>query len=474
MRPGSVRQPIAAIVTVSFATLLAAGSFALAGGQRADAANPTTGTTTHATTAPTGSTTQSGGLPLPEGIGRRSDVPPPPAAPSTALTALQHELRADIATGPGSSSALVVDMTTNRTLWAYNDNTPRLPASIEKLWTTTTALLELGPGATFQTSVYGNGKLTSAGTLIGTLYLRGGGDPTFGSASFDQEMYGTGATVQRLAADIRALGITRVQGRILGDDSYFDSLRGTPATGYRANLAVEGELSGLSYDAGFTSLEEDQLQANPPLYAAQAFAAALRADGVRLAPGTSIGTGRTPLTATLLASENSPNLAQLMALTNSPSDNFFAETLLKDIGARLGGGGSTARGAAVVRRFIGRTFGLHPRLDDGSGLSRYDRTSARQIVLLLREMRSQPAFYDSLAIAGVRGTWRYQMVGTPAVNNCRGKDGTLHDVANLVGYCRAANGNQLVFAFFMNGLSNPTAGHQQEDKAGAALAEYRG
>ncbi len=474
MPPGSVRQPIVAIATVTCATLLAAGGFALTGGQRADAANPATGTTTQVATVPTGSTTQRAELPLPQGIGRRSDVPPPPAPPSTALNALQHKLRADISSGPGSSSGLVVDMTTNRTLWAYNDNTPRLPASVEKLWTTTTALLELGPKATFQTRVYGNGRLTSAGTLIGTLYLRGGGDPTFGSTTFDQEMYGTGATVQKLAADIRALGITRIQGRIVGDDSYFDSLRGTPATGYRANLAVEGELSALSYDAGFTNLQEDQLQANPPLFAAQAFAAALRADGVRVAPSTSIGTGRTPPTATQLASESSPNLAQLMALTNSPSDNFFAETLLKDIGAQLGGGGSTARGAAVVRRFIGATFGLHPRLDDGSGLSRYDRTSARQIVLLLREMRDQPAFFDSLAIAGVRGTWRYQMVGTPAVNNCRGKDGTLHDVANLVGYCRAANGHQLVFAFFMNGLSNPTAGHQREDRAGAALAEYRG
>jgi D-alanyl-D-alanine carboxypeptidase/D-alanyl-D-alanine-endopeptidase (penicillin-binding protein 4) len=401
-------------------------------------------------------------------------VPPPLATPSAALTALRHKLSADIGAGPGSKSGLVVDLTTNRTLWAYSDNTPRLPASIEKLWTTTTALLELGPDATFQTQVYANGRLTSAGALIGTLYLRGGGDPTFGSAGFDHVMYGTGATVQRLAADIRALGITRIQGRILGDDSYFDSLRGTPATGYRANLEVEGELSGLSYDAGFTSLAEDQLQADPPLFAAQAFAAALRADGVRLAPGTRIGAGRTPPTATLLASESSPNLATLMALTNAPSDNFFAETLLKDIGARLGGGGSTARGAAVVRRFIGRTFGLHPRLDDGSGLSRYDRTSARQIVLLLREMRSQPAFFNSLAVAGVSGTWRYQMLGTPAVNNCRGKDGTLHDVANLVGYCRAANGNQLVFAFLMNGLSNPAAAHQQEDEAGAALAEYRG
>ena len=421
-----------------------------------------------------GVTTPATPRPIPSSIGPRSDVPPPPAPPSAALAALQHRLQAAINGEGGTSSALVVDETTNRTLWSYRASIPRLPASVEKLWTTTTALLELGPDATFQTRVYGNGTLTPAGTLIGTLYLRGGGDPTFGSASFDQAMYGTGTTVQTLATDLRRDGIRRIQGSIVGDESYFDSLRGGPASGYRANLETEGELSALAYDAGFTNVKEDRLQASPPLFAARAFAAALRASGIKLAPGIRIATGRTPHTATLLANESSPTLANLLQLTNSPSDNFFAETLLKDLGARLGGGGSTARGAAVVRSFIGHTFDLHPRLDDGSGLSAYDRTSARQVVLLLREMQGQRAFWDSLAIAGVRGTMRYAMRGTRAAGNCRGKDGTLTTVANLVGYCRAANGDRIVFAFLMNSITDPTAAHEAEDQAAVALAGYRG
>ncbi len=75
------------------------------------------------------------------------------------------------------SGAYVQDLTTGQVLYNHNASTPRLPASVEKLLTTSTALLKFGAGATLTTSVLGVGQL-SAGTLPGTLYLRGGGDPT--------------------------------------------------------------------------------------------------------------------------------------------------------------------------------------------------------------------------------------------------------------------------------------------------------
>ena len=396
------------------------------------------------------------------------------AAPSAALTQLQHALDDDLNRQGGANSALVIDETTDRTLWAYNDTVGRLPASVEKLYTTTAALLEFGPDQTFETRVYGAGRLTPAGTFVGTIYLRGGGDPSFGSATFDRRMYHAGATVQRLAADLQQAGVLRIRGAIVGDESYFDSLRGGPDTSYQPNTETEGSLSALSYDAGFTNLQETALDADPPLVATQAFARALQLAGVGVPAGTKIATGITPPSATLLASEKSPSLARLMRLTNSPSDNFFAEMLLKDLGARFGGGGTTARGDAVVRSVIARDFGLHPQLNDGSGLSRHDVTNVRQVVLLLREMQGQPAFWHSLAIAGVRGSLIHEMRHTPAANNCRGKTGTLHDVANLVGYCRAANGDRIVFAFMMNGLTSTSAGHQLEDLDAEALAGYRG
>ena len=144
-----------------------------------------------------------------------------------AQPALRAALRGGMSAAGSASGAYVVDLSTGRTLFSSAAGTPRLPASVEKLYTTATALLRFGSAATLQTSIYGQGSLDLGGTWHGTLYLRGGGDPTFGSASFDQNAYGTGATIQRLAGALRAAGIRAVKGRVVGDESYFDSLRGT-------------------------------------------------------------------------------------------------------------------------------------------------------------------------------------------------------------------------------------------------------
>ncbi len=405
------------------------------------------------------------------------DVAAQPSPPtSKAEKALRNTLAGDLALAGGTDSALVIDSDTGQVLFSAAPSTGRLPASVEKLWTTTSALLQFGPSATFSTSVLGAGSLGAGGVWQGTLYLRGGGDPTFGSADFNDLMYGDGdgATVQQLAANLVSAGIRGVDGSVIGDESYFDSLRGTPATGYAADLEVEGQLSGLAYDDGFESAAETSLQPDPARYAAQQLVGALRADGVEIRHGTPTATGVTPASAKLLAQVQSPPIATLIQLTNTPSDNFFAETLLKDLGAKFGGGGTTAAGAAVVRSVIASHLDLDPRLDDGSGLSRYDRTSAAQVVSLLTQMQTNTSFTASLAIAGVSGTMQDEMLGTRAVGNCRGKTGTLHDVANLVGYCTARNGDTLVFAFLLNSQSDPTYGHEMDDQMGVALADYDG
>jgi serine-type D-Ala-D-Ala carboxypeptidase/endopeptidase (penicillin-binding protein 4) len=375
----------------------------------------------------------------------------------------------------GSGGAYVVDLTTGQTLFSVAPSTGRLPASLEKLYTTSTALLRLGPTQTFTTSVLGVGTPDLSSVWNGTLYLRGGGDPTFGAVGFDHAWYGTGTTMHSLiGALLKATGLTGVNGRIVGDESYFDSARGTPATGYGRSSDVEGELSALAYDRGFTNLHGTAFQSRPALFAAQSFASGLRAAGVRLGRRFPIATARTPANATLLASVQSPPLATLIALTNAPSDNYLAETLLKDIGARLGGAGTTAAGAAVVRAELLSRFGIAPRLNDGSGLSRYDSTSPQQVVTLLQGMATNPVFVNSLAIGGETGTLQHEMNGTSAQGNCRGKTGTLHDVANLAGYCRAQDGHTLAFAFMANGIGNPNFVHQVEANMAVALSKYNG
>ncbi len=382
-------------------------------------------------------------------------------------------LAKDIGEAGGSSSALVVDATTGQTLFAQSPNTPRLPASVEKLFTTSAALFEFGSNYRFQTSVYGVGAV-SKGVFSGKLYLKGGGDPTFGDQHFDADHYGTGASVQSLLANLRAVGIKEIKGSIIGDASIFDNLGGGPDSGYRANTETEGELSGLSYDAGWTDGSETELQPSPALWATRAFASVAPSKGIRIAKGTKITTGITPSDARLLAHVASPTLTTLLALTNAPSDNFFAETLDKDLGRYRGAGGTTSDGAAVVKRVIAARLGLSEITNDGSGLSRADRTTATTVVRLLEEMEPSLAFYNSLAIAGVRGTMVDEMLDTPAAGNCRGKTGTLHDVANLVGYCIAENGDRLVFAFLENSLVDSTWGHETEDLMGEAIASYDG
>jgi serine-type D-Ala-D-Ala carboxypeptidase/endopeptidase (penicillin-binding protein 4) len=394
-----------------------------------------------------------------------------PAAQRALGNALNHGLRS----ASGASGADVLDLNTGKTLFSSAAGVGRLPASVEKLYTTTTALLRFGAGATLTTKVLGTGTMDAGGGWHGTLYLKGGGDPTFGSASYDHSAYGAGATVQRLVTNvIRQSGITSVHGAIVGDESYFDSRRGTGATGFQVSSYVEGSLSALAYDRGLANQQGTSFQGHPALFAAQRFSDALKAAGVKVPSQSHARTGRAPAGARLLATVNSPRIATLIRLTNTPSDNFFAEMLLKDLGARFGGSGTTAAGAAVVRDQIDGRFGIHPRLDDGSGLSRNDRTSPRQVVSALQVMSSNRDFVNSLAIAGETGTMQFEMRGTVGQGNCRGKTGTLHDVADLAGYCTARDGHTLAFAFLMNGLGDPAAGHSLEDQMGVAVAKYDG
>ncbi len=399
------------------------------------------------------------------------------AQPATPAQALTSALNSGMSKLGRRASAYVVDLTTGQVLYSRAAAVARLPASVEKLYTTSTALLRFGPTATLSTTVWGSGSVNSAGTYTGILYLRGGGDPTFGSAGFDRAAYGTGATVQRLAtALVQSLNIKAFQGRIVGDESYFDSLRGTPATGYRTDLPdVEGELSALSYDRGFSNFSGTVAQRRPALVATQQFAAALRAAGVKVPRNTPIYTGRTPAGMSRLAAVQSPTMAKLIELTNTPSDNYFAEMLLKGLGAQFGGAGTTAAGAAVVRQEIQSQFGFTPSFDDGSGLSRTDFTTPIQVVTLLQKMYSNAGFFNSLAVMGQTGTLQTEGRGTAAQAVCHGKTGTLSDVANLAGYCQARDGHELAFAFLANGLGNPDYGHLIEaSRLAAAVARYDG
>jgi serine-type D-Ala-D-Ala carboxypeptidase/endopeptidase (penicillin-binding protein 4) len=396
------------------------------------------------------------------------------ALATTSAASAQSSLEAPLAremrlAGPGSG-AYVYDLTKGTTLFGERAEISRPPASVEKLYTATTALELMGPEATLVTSVLGSGHLGAGGRWEGNLYLKGGGDPTFGSASFVAARYGgQGATVTKLAALVKAAGIREVTDSVDGDESWFDSLRGEPSSGYAPDPELEGQLSGLSFNRGETGSEGGAHA--PAAYAALELRGALRAEGVKVHGGTA---ATAPAGASTIASEASPDLATLLGLTLPPSDNFFAETLIKDIGARFGGAGTTAAGAAVVRTTIATDFGLHPYLIDGSGLSHSDHTTPKQVVELLTKLAHSPlgtTLRKDLAVAGHTGTLSERMRGTPASGRCQAKTGTLNGVSNLAGYCESESGDILAFAFFDDGIETYEA-HTIQDNMTITLARY--
>jgi D-alanyl-D-alanine carboxypeptidase/D-alanyl-D-alanine-endopeptidase (penicillin-binding protein 4) len=404
--------------------------------------------------------------------GGGGSLSPPGGATSPTGHALVRSLAAGMRQAGNYSGAEVVDLTTGATLYSHNASTPRLPASVQKLYTTTTALARYGSSTRLTTALEGTGSMQGS-TYTGTLYLRGGGDPTFGSTSFDHSFYDTGSSVQQLAANLHSDGVDTISGRLVADGSWFDADKGTPATGDQPSIDLEGELAGLDYNRGWANADGTVYYENPVLEAGLRLRAALRTDGIKLSGGLPVSTGTTPATATTLTSVHSPTIAKLIELTNAPSDNFFAETLLKDLGAKFGAGGTTADGVAVVRAHVTSAFDVDPRFNDGSGLSRADRTTPAQVVSLLRTMAGNATFTNSLAIAGETGTLADEMNGTYAQGRCRGKTGTLHDVSNLVGYCTARNGDTMAFALLMNGVI-PDAAHPIQDRMVVAIARYDG
>ncbi|MEW2081953.1 D-alanyl-D-alanine carboxypeptidase/D-alanyl-D-alanine-endopeptidase [Streptomyces sp. NPDC005283] len=139
---------------------------------------------------------------------------PAGAGPSdTGLKGAIDKILADARMDGGAASVVIADAATGERLY-QRDGTDRLmPASNTKLATSTAAMALLGPGYRFRTDVLSTGSRHGS-VLRGDLYLRGGGDPTTLAVNYD-----------RLAADLAASGITRVTGRLVADDTRFDTRR---------------------------------------------------------------------------------------------------------------------------------------------------------------------------------------------------------------------------------------------------------
>lgn len=382
-------------------------------------------------------------------------------------------LRSRLVRGGGQASGLlVVDADTGATVCSRAARRRRTLASNMKLFTTATALTRLGPQSRIPTRVMSAGELDAEGVLHGDLYLVGGGDPALGMPSFyERYQAGVGTPLPALGTRIKAAGVRAVTGRLYADDTIFDRLRGVADSGYATSPYI-GPLSGLAFDAGYRTPRLDGFATDPAKLAASTLARILRKRGVRLKP--QIARDRAPRGATRVALIRSPRLTRLIDLTNVYSDNFFAEMLIKLLGARIGGSGTTASGAAVVAAFAaGHGSGVHAV--DGSGLTRSNRASPAEVVALLHSVRNTSAgeeLIQDMALAGKEGTVADRMRGTAAYGRCRVKTGTLTGVSALSGYCFNRNGKTMIFSILMNGVRNLALAHREQDRIAGAIASY--
>lgn len=195
-----------------------------------------------------------------------------------------------------------------------------------------------------------------------------------------------------------------------------------------------------------------------------------------------------PGTAVEIASLPSPAFTSIAAQTLKPSQNQYTELILRTLGRTqppVSNAPGRPRdheelGLEIVKNFL-RQAGIGENeiaLNDGSGLSRNDLISANTTVQLLTFMskhRYFTQFRDALPIAGVDGTLRTRMRGTPAEGNLRAKTGSLSSVASLSGYVTTAAGEHLVFSMMLNNYPDAAAVRRDSiDAIAVLLASFAG
>jgi D-alanyl-D-alanine carboxypeptidase/D-alanyl-D-alanine-endopeptidase (penicillin-binding protein 4) len=356
------------------------------------------------------------------------------------------------------SAAMAVDLATGKILFSRNADVVLEPASNEKLMVTYGALTELGPGYRFRTAVLGEGRQVGD-VWEGRLVLKGYGDPTLQTDE-----------LQRLAKQLYDRGIRTVTGQVAGDASWFD--RRWTAPGWLPDFYGD-ESAPLSALVVNRAWRGRQLVRDPALAAAALFDQMLRAQGID-ARGAVVG--RAASGAAELATVQSHKLSVLLRLMDADSDNFTAEMVLKAIGAERAGVGSTATGAAIVRRDLAAA-GVPlagARIVDGSGLSRLDRVTARELssllVLFWKSPTLRPIVTSSLAVAGESGTLVHRLLGKKTRGIVRGKTGTTDISSALSGYI----GARYAFVSIQNG--HPVdwrAAHAAQDRFVKALAAQK-
>ncbi len=413
---------------------------------------------------------------------------------------------------------------TGRVLYALNARKLMMPASNMKIVTLAAAAEALGWDYRFKTTLETDAEI-EGGALKGNLIVRGSGDPTINSrenrarALFDEwaaALKAAGITridgnivADASAFDSRGLGqgwswdyleagyaapssalefnenVATLTVRPGGKPGDAAQLELPPSTGLALlHHVVTGEAGtattiGLELLPGTNNLDvtgsiaadakpatREVAVANPALYFAHGLTLALIERGIPVR-GLPVVFQRSPLLAPLpretIVESQSPPLREIASTMMKVSQNLYAETLLKTIGAAGGATGTANAGRAAAQRVF-EGWGIPPGTyvqADGSGLSRYDYVTAGMITTLLERMYKDPrhhdAFVATLPIAGTDGTISTRMKNTRAEANAMAKTGSISNVRALSGYVRTRDGETLVFSILANSFTIPAS-----------------
>ena len=433
---------------------------------------------------------------------------------------------------------LAVSLDRGDTLFAREADRLYTPASNRKLFTAASALHWLGPDHRFRTTLVATGPV-EADTLRGDLVLIGRGDPDLlpahlaaladtvaaggtrvvagdvraDDAWFDDVEWGAGwmwddgpywewPYVTALTVADNVVTVTVRPGPRVGEPV---AVSIDPPTDYMivnvsavtAAPAVDADLivdrrwdpkENVIDVTGALALDADPVVAqrtveDPALYAATLLLELLEARGVEVLGSARHGDlAAANEVADTIAVHVSDPLSESVRNFLKISDNLTGELLVKAVGASVADPpGTYDKGLAAERAFLAREVGIDTTaqlLADGSGVSRYNLVTARQIVALLRYMTTRddlfPSYRAALPVAGVDGTLENRMRGTAAEGRAGAKTGTLNGVTALSGYVPSADGERLAFSLMMEFYTGSSAPRRAvQDSIVAALARFR-
>ena len=424
---------------------------------------------------------------------------------------------------------------------AVNVDRELVLASTTKLFTTAAALDRLGPGYRFRTTLLQEGELGPDGTLAGRLVIRGGGDPAISGRLYDNDpwavfrpwssalaAHGVRAIRDGLALDTSFFDDERthpdwppaqeqhwwqapVSALSYNDNVVLVRVTGAFRPGGRASLGFypaqpflmslvgrvathrgRGAKVGVSRRAGSARVvasgavgsrktwSGDVTVVDPPLFFASAFSKVLEEEGISVGGDPEVRTVAPSARAALpvLHVHETPLLPAL-AVCNKRSQSFFAEQVLKTLGAERRGQGTWENGRAEVREFL-RSLGLDPsryHVADGSGRSPANRASASAYLDFLQALATRwrhfGAFEPTLAVTGdMEGSLRYRMLGPDTRGKVFAKTGNIAGVVTLAGYVEARSGRRYAFVILANGGCAEGRGHAYQDRLLTELARW--